>query len=377
MIQIRSNVTRIFMTIILYSALALPAVADELVDPKYDSNVIDISHLSITRVSANSINGGRSLTNKYYGVLNLFDNGSNIIGKINYTYWLSAPNQTRHLITLSFLKPVIVHSVFVETTNNRRPKEFGLELYQVTKGLKSMLKNYDSMPIEGFRTTYKLPEPVKDVNQLVVIFSGPGTIELSEIKVLGQPPLGIDLTPQRPLIALSEREVQGPHIIKVERIIRAANDLRMMTIAENTYPPHDDVLEAIKTARFKLDSDPDQDKLWWYSGFDGVRIPYAITTEAVDYYVSLVKGYRQKDWNSDIEPSSAFSYSASVQFKETYEKDGKKFGDVYVVKMKLSMRAAFASLAGLMFSKERIVVLDRQGNVVHIFGDGITSVVVS
>ncbi len=45
--------------------------------------------------------------------------------------------------------------------------------------------------------------------------------------------------------------------------------------------------------------------------------------------------------------------------------------------MKLSMRATFASLAGIGFAKKRIVVLDRQGRVLAIFGDGKTPTVVS
>jgi len=276
--RFHSKVGFIVLVAMLILVTALPA-RTEGEGSKHNSAVVDISRLSITRVSASSVNGNRALTNKYYGVLNLFDEGSNFINNINYTFWLTDA-QTRHWIKLSFKKPVIVHSVLVETTGKRRPKEYALELSQVTGGLKRVIKDYDSIQIKGFRVTYKLPERVPNVNQIMIIFPGPEMIEVSEIKVMGQAPYGVDLTREKPLIALSDYEAKGPHIIKVQRTIRAENDMGMITIAESTYPPRTEVLEAVKTAPFKLDEVPQEDKLWWYSEFDNVRIPYAITAEA-------------------------------------------------------------------------------------------------
>lgn len=373
MIQFQSKVVTIFLIVMLTLVIALPASTVEGGGSKYNSTLVDLSRLSITRVSASSVNGDRTLTNKYYGVLNLFDNGLNFINGINYMYWLT-DCETRHWVKLRFEKPVLIHSVLVETTGERKPKEYALELAQITAALKRIIKDYDSIPIKGFKTTYKLPEPVPDVDQIIIVFPGPDIIAVSEIKVMGRVAEGIDLTPQKPLIELSAYNAQGPHIIEVERTVRTENDMRMITIAESRYPPRTKVLEAIRTAHFKLEQDPKENKLWWYSEADGVRIPYAITAEAVDYYVNLVEGYRKKDWKSDIEPSSRFSYSASVEFKKHCEKDGKKFRNVYVVEMKLSMEAGFASLAGVRFHKERIVVLNRKGRVLGVFGDGKTRI---
>lgn len=364
----------VFVALIVISVFVsgLSAKTSKDSGSEYNSTLVDISRLSITCVSASSVNGN----DKYYGVLNLFDGGSNFINNINYTYWLSVA-QPRHWIKLSFKKPVIIHSVLVEITGEHKPKEYALELSQITDELKRVVKEYDSIPIKGFKTTYKLPEPMPDINEVLIIFPGPEMIAVSEIKVMGQALHGVDLTPQRPMISPGDYEVQGPHIIKVQRTIRTENDMRMINIAESTYPPQTEVLEAIKKAYFKLEEVPQEDKLWWYSEFDGVRIPYAITAEAVDYYVNLVQGYRKQEWKSDIEPSSQFTYSAEVVFSEHYEKNENKFRQVYVVNMKLSMRATFASLSAVGFAKERIVVLDRQGKVLAVFGDGETPTIVS
>jgi hypothetical protein len=371
----QSRIVFIALAVISVFVAGLSAETGKDSGSEYNSTLVDVSQLSITRVSASSVNGNRPLTDKCYGVLNLFDKGSNFINGINYTYWLTDA-QLRHWVELTFLKPVTIYSVFVETTGENEPKGYGLEVCRVTKGLEQKVKDYDSITIKGFRTTYNLPEPVSDVNMIRIIFPGPEMIAVSEIKVMGQVMQGVDLTPQRPMISPIEQEVQGPHIIKVQRIIRTENDMRMINIAESTYPPRTEVLEAIKKAHFKLEEVP-QDKLWWYSEFDGVRIPYAITAEAVDYYVNLVQGYRKREWKSDIEPSSQFTYSAEVVFSEHYEKNENKFQQVYVVNMKLSMRATFASLSAVGFAKERIVVLDRQGKVLAVFGDGETPFMVS
>lgn len=69
--------------------LCVSTLYTEEKDTSLDAALIDISRLSITHVSASGVNGERSLNYKYYGVLNLFDNGDNVINGINYAYRLS------------------------------------------------------------------------------------------------------------------------------------------------------------------------------------------------------------------------------------------------------------------------------------------------
>lgn len=74
---------------------------------------INLGRTSLARVCASSVNGARSLANKYYGILNAFDDGNNWIGHINYTYWLSG-GDSRPWIEVAFDHPVSVASVLVE-----------------------------------------------------------------------------------------------------------------------------------------------------------------------------------------------------------------------------------------------------------------------
>jgi len=134
----------------------IPSFANE--EPILQKDLIDVTRLSITNVTASSVNGDRPLDNEYYGVLNLFDNGKN-----QYSSWLTDAEQ-RHWIQFTFDQPVEIHSITIETSNeviassngvteianNKRPKGFALEAYKIAGQDKTLLEQVDSIPIKGF-----------------------------------------------------------------------------------------------------------------------------------------------------------------------------------------------------------------------------------
>ena len=65
---------------------------------------------------------------------------------------------------------------------------------------------------------------------------------------------------------------------------------------------------------------------------------------------------------------------AAVSFHETWNHEGIQFSNVYVVKMELRFNADFTEdgTTGIMFTKSRMVVLDKQGTVLRVYGDGMT-----
>ena len=169
-------------------------------DTVLDTTLIDISRLSITHVSASSVNGNRQLNDEFYGVLNLFDNGNNYIKGINYSYWFSDA-ESQHWVKLSFDKPVMINSVVVETTGNRRPKEYSLDFAQISGESRNTIKYFESIPIKGLRTINELKSPIINVSEIQINFPGPEAVEISEIRVLGKVLDGIDQTSQPPALA--------------------------------------------------------------------------------------------------------------------------------------------------------------------------------
>jgi len=176
---------------------------------------------------------------------------------------------------------------------------------------------------------------------------------------------------------LGDREI-GSFTESIERNAATPEEENLIAIAEAVYPPREDVIEAYCGSPEHLDPD---EPLWWYCGFDGVRIPYAITGDAVDYYSDLVHEWRDEAATSH--PLTVFwlrcnfEYGADIEYYETYESREETFSDVYVVMMRLHWSAYCGPVCAHAFDKYRIVVLTPEGEVLAIFGDGTTSLFVS
>jgi len=136
------------------------------------------------------------------------------------------------------------------------------------------------------------------------------------------------------------------------------------------------MIAAAEAAQPKEAKSPDGDKVWWYTEQLGIRIPCAITAEAVAYYSDLVKKYGRQVLKRYNEPSSRLDYHAGVKFHKEFKLAGKTFKDVHVVTLKLIFAQNFAATMteGMHFEKKRVVVLDADGKVLHIAGDGPTDV---
>ena len=121
---------------------------------------------------------------------------------------------------------------------------------------------------------------------------------------------------------------------------------------------------------------PADPKVWWYKEELGLRIPFALTNQALAYYTKIVAQYAQQSFKRYTQPSSHLDYRASVQAHAQFSLDGRAFQVVKVVTLKLTFSENFAATAteGLQFTKERLVVFDSAGKILHISGDGPTEV---
>ncbi len=121
---------------------------------------------------------------------------------------------------------------------------------------------------------------------------------------------------------------------------------------------------------------PREGKVWWCREQFGIRIPYAVTGDAVSYYTGLVTSYGKTSMKRYAEPSSALKYTASVTRQERFELDGKSWQNVDVVILKLEFRQSFCASGteAFGFTKERTVIFGADGKVLHVSGDGVTDV---
>ena len=158
--------------------------------------LVNLGKLGDTFIDAGSVNGGRKLDNVFYGVLNLFDGGHNVINNINYTHWLS-DSATRHWLKLRFSAPVEIRSILVEfgaaefiggdgRRPSYRPEGFALDVTRLIND-RTEVEKLPSFNVNGFRVFYPLNEPLANVVELLVVFPGPSIVEVAELEVLGIP----------------------------------------------------------------------------------------------------------------------------------------------------------------------------------------------
>ena len=163
------------------------------------------------------------------------------------------------------------------------------------------------------------------------------------------------------------------HNVVSRREAANAKETAMIAAAEAAQPSKEALSKAAGDAGV-----PTGNKVWWYEEKLGIRIPCAITFDAVAYYSDLVAGYGKRALKRYLEPSSSLDYHAGVKFHTAFKLDGKDFKDVHVVTLKLAFSENFAASTteGMRFQKERVVVLDAAGKVLHIAGDGLTEVLI-
>ena len=175
------------------------------------------------------------------------------------------------------------------------------------------------------------------------------------------------------------------HRVVITRAAKDDKESAMIAAAEAAQPSKEKLREAAEArdrndplglAQPKGAKAPVGDNVWWYKEQLGIRIPCAITADAVAYYSDLVGKYGKQVLKRYIEPSSRLDYHAGVAFHKEFKLGDKTFNNVHVVTLKLTFDQNFAATTteGMHFEKKRVVVLDGKGKVLHISGDGPTEV---
>jgi hypothetical protein len=163
------------------------------------------------------------------------------------------------------------------------------------------------------------------------------------------------------------------HKVTIQREAADENEQKLIAAAEKSQPEPTALLEAIR----KDDGDAKpQAGQWWNKETLGIRIPFAITADAVHYYSELVTKFGEQKLVRFTQPSSTFTYHAKVSKPVAYEIDGKSLPNVTVVTMSMTFQQKFTATVseGFRFDKKREVVFYKDGKILHVLGDGDTLV---
>ena len=164
----------------------------------------------------------------------------------------------------------------------------------------------------------------------------------------------------------------GDYTASVRRDAPDSLSAHLLAIAEATYPPRDLLLGMAYRKGYELGADTSGVPLWWCRGVGPSRVPYAITSRSVEYYVRLTELYRDRDFHTaGTRPlfESALLYRGAIGHRDTFVVEGKGYSDVYVAHLKLHWSwddGVFNALT----EGERVVVLTAAGDVLGVWGDG-------
>ena len=186
-----------------------------------------------------------------------------------------------------------------------------------------------------------------------------------------------------------EEEVERSLSKTIERNYDTEFKAALIDSAEAAYPPRDSVVDAalIHTSVNFDEDDIPESEFWWYTSFDHVLIPFAITGDAVEYYISLMEAIKDERSHGFIKEVE-FEYIADISFKEEYnfewtkysrdiyeeltgqEAPEYKYKQVYVIDKKLSWYHSCVEHCALNVYIERVVIFDQDGKLKSIYYDG-------
>ena len=173
-----------------------------------------------------------------------------------------------------------------------------------------------------------------------------------------------------------------PHyIVDIERDFATQQEKNLIFVAENTYPSREEV-----AAVYPAGTNPQDlpEEVWWYFGDFGndFRLPYAITTGAIEFYLQMVLEDEANRVLPELAPFPGaverFKYTATIKYFTTFEGEGGEvFSNVYVVTMGLHWSESAGPLTGHGFDLARKVVLTPAGEVLQVQGDGELAISIS
>src|SRR5262249_29693270 len=110
---------------------------------------------------------------------------------------------------------------------------------------------------------------------------------------------------------------------------------------------------------------------WGYTDNDEIESTTVITARAVRYYYDLSIALRKNpDMPSGFQATeTSLNYSATMKRIDHFSHAGDAFDDVYVADLNLEWRFRCGAICGMGFTRNKIVVLARNGDVLALYLD--------
>ena len=149
---------------------------------------------------------------------------------------------------------------------------------------------------------------------------------------------------------------------------------RLLCIAESCYPERALLVDIASRRYLEMGSDTAKVPLWWCDGTGTRRIAWAVTAGALEHYLGMTERFRHHDYVVPGGQALFFtdlSYEAKITAMPEFVLKETEFHEVYVVYLLLGW-SVDDGVTIRYFQAHRVVVLDPEGDVLAVDGDGRT-----
>lgn len=179
-----------------------------------------------------------------------------------------------------------------------------------------------------------------------------------------EPDLSIDLP--------ETSDTNGPFKIQIARSFANRWEETLLSKAEAVYLGPTAMIHDLLSARL-CDADLRKEKaaVWGACGNDNIEMTRVVTARAVRYYYDLALLAQKNPHLPSGFTAQALSveYGAAIKLLPEYHHAQDVFHDVYVADLNLKWSFVCGGLCGVGFTRNKVVVLDQQGNILAMYLD--------
>lgn len=166
-------------------------------------------------------------------------------------------------------------------------------------------------------------------------------------------------------------EEEGPYKIQIARSFADPTEEAMLRKAEAVYPGPGKMVQELFRSYCRGESPKEMTPLWGIPGNDNIQATTTVTARAVRYYYDLSLAARKNPTlpTGFTAVSTNLKYAAGIKYFNEYSHGQGTFNNVYVADLTLDWAFICGGLCGMGFTRNKVVVLDTQGNVIAMYLD--------
>jgi hypothetical protein len=166
-------------------------------------------------------------------------------------------------------------------------------------------------------------------------------------------------------------EEEGPYKIQIARSFADRMEEVMLTKAEAVYPGPEKMIQDLFRSYGPNQLPKEMAPLWGIPGNDNIESTTTVTARAVRYYYDLSLAARRDPAlpTGFTAMGSSLKYTAGIKYFNQYSHGEDTFQRVYVADLTLEWGFVCGGLCGMGFTRNKVVVLDSQGDVIAMYLD--------